>query len=80
MTNGPVLLGAGDVAAIVAAVEAGGVVMLPTDTVYGLCCDPRNAAAVDRIYEIKGRRGDVPLATLVSSAEAARPIVDGSRS
>jgi len=80
MTNGPVLLGAGDVAAIVATVEAGGVVMLPTDTVYGLCCDPRNAAAVDRIYEIKGRRGDVPLATLVSSAEAARPIVDGARS
>ena len=37
-------------------IEAGGLVVLPTDTVYGLVCDPRLPQAVDRIYQVKGRR------------------------
>lgn len=37
------------------AVKAGGVIVFPTDTVYGLGCDPYNRAAVERIYAIKGR-------------------------
>ena len=39
----------------VAAVRAGEVVAVPTDTVYGLAGDPANPAAVERIYAIKGR-------------------------
>ena len=33
----------------------GAVVAYPTDTLYGLAVDPRNAAAVRRLYELKGR-------------------------
>ncbi len=33
----------------------GGVVAYPTDTAYGLGCDPRNEAAVGRLFRIKGR-------------------------
>ena len=56
----------GDAAKRVAAVlTAGGVALIPTDTVYGLIADPDNAAAVDRIYEIKGRPASQPIAVLV---------------
>jgi L-threonylcarbamoyladenylate synthase len=36
-------------------IQKGGVVVFPTDTVYGIGCDPRNQNAVNRIYSIKGR-------------------------
>jgi L-threonylcarbamoyladenylate synthase len=35
-------------------VTRGGVAVFPTDTVYGVCCDPDNAEAVARLYELKG--------------------------
>jgi L-threonylcarbamoyladenylate synthase len=37
-------------------VKNGGTVVFPTDTVYGLGCDPRNPQAVQAVYRIKGRR------------------------
>lgn len=37
------------------AVRAGAVIVFPTDTVYGLGCDPYNAAALGRIYGMKRR-------------------------
>jgi L-threonylcarbamoyladenylate synthase len=40
---------------IVAALRAGEVVAYPTDTLYGLAVDPRQAAAVERLFELKGR-------------------------
>lgn len=36
-------------------IKKGGVVVFPTDTVYGIGCDPYNQKAIDRIYNIKGR-------------------------
>lgn len=36
-------------------VRNGGLVVIPTDTVYGIACDPRSQAAIDRIYELKQR-------------------------
>lgn len=36
-------------------IRAGGVALFPSDTIYGLACDPDNAAAVRRLYELKGR-------------------------
>ncbi|MGA7988360.1 MAG: L-threonylcarbamoyladenylate synthase [Candidatus Dormiibacterota bacterium] len=53
--------------AAVLAIQRGGVVAIPTDTVYGLACDPANAAAVERIYEIKRRPRDLEL-TLLAAA------------
>ena len=36
-------------------VKRGGLVVFPTDTVYGLGCDPRNPKSVESIYQIKKR-------------------------
>ncbi len=57
-------------------VEAGGLVVLPTDTVYGLVCDPRQADAVDRIYRVKARRRDLPLALLLHDMAQAGAYVE----
>jgi L-threonylcarbamoyladenylate synthase len=51
--------------------EAGGIAVFPTDTVYGLCCDPENVAAVKRLYELKGREPSKPAALLFFSLERA---------
>jgi len=45
----------------VAVLRAGGVIGLPTETVYGLAADAASAAAVSRIYAIKRRPVDHPL-------------------
>jgi len=49
--------------------QAGGVVALPTETVYGLAADVTNVAAVRRIYAIKGRPLDHPLIVHLPGAE-----------
>jgi L-threonylcarbamoyladenylate synthase len=36
-------------------VAGGGLAVFPTDTVYGICCDPENQRAARRMYELKGR-------------------------
>jgi L-threonylcarbamoyladenylate synthase len=47
---------------------AGGVVALPTETVYGLAADIRREHAVRRIYQIKGRPLDHPLIVHIAAA------------
>jgi L-threonylcarbamoyladenylate synthase len=42
----------------------GGVALFPTDTVYGLACDPLLASAVERLYELKGRPAERPAAVM----------------
>ncbi len=56
-------------------VKSGGVVVYPTDTVYGIGCDPYDDAAVRRIFEIKGREEKKPLPVLVGSMADAESIV-----
>ena len=50
-----------DVGAAAEALLAGGVVAIPTETVYGLGADADNEAAVRRIFEVKGRPAGHPL-------------------
>jgi L-threonylcarbamoyladenylate synthase len=50
-----------------AALKAGHLVAVPTETVYGLGADARNPDAVKRIYEVKGRPIDHPLIVHISS-------------
>ena len=45
----------------------GGVVLLPTDTVYGLAASPLSEEAPRRIFELKARRADVNLPIMVAS-------------
>ena len=49
--------------------RAGGIVAMPTETVYGLAADARNPAAIARIFEIKGRPTDHPLIVHLATAE-----------
>lgn len=42
---------------------------VPTDTIYGLACLVQNNAAVSKIYEIKGRHHDKPIAMCVTTIE-----------
>ncbi len=55
---------------------AGGLVAFPTETVYGLGADACNAAAVARIYSVKGRPADHPLIVHVASMDG---LVDWAR-
>jgi L-threonylcarbamoyladenylate synthase len=48
----------------VASIRAGEAVILPTDTVYGLCAAPDDEAAIDRVYRLKGRPSGMPIALL----------------
>lgn len=50
-------------------IRAGGLVAIPTETVYGLGADALNPDAVRRIYEAKGRPSDNPLIIHVPSAQ-----------
>lgn len=54
-------------------IAAGGVIGYPTDTYYALGVDPGNAAAVRRLFSIKGRQEDQPILLLVADrASVAR--------
>ena len=57
------------------ALRGGGVVALPTETVYGLAGDAGNPDAVRRVFEVKGRPGTNPLIVHVADATAARRVV-----
>lgn len=48
-------------------VARGGVAVFPTDTVYGVCCDPEDPAAAQRLYELKGRPSRRPAAVMFFS-------------
>lgn len=50
---------------------AGGVAIIPTDTVYGLAAHPAFPEAVARLYSIKGRAAGKPIALLAAGREAA---------
>lgn len=50
-------------------IKAGGVVAVPTETVYGLAADASNANAVNRIFEAKGRPNNHPLIIHIYSFE-----------
>ncbi|KAM6910524.1 threonylcarbamoyl-AMP synthase [Xenentodon cancila] len=53
----------------VKALKDGGVVAVPTDTIYGLACLAQNSEAVRKIYGMKGRNGQKPLAICVGDIQ-----------
>lgn len=62
-------------AAAVAALRAGGVVAYPTEAVYGLGCDPRDAAALERILALKGRPDSLGLILIASEFSQLAPFL-----
>ena len=58
-------------------IAGGGVAVFPADGLYGLACDPLNAAAVDRIHALKGRDDRKSSAVLYFSPLALRELIEG---
>ena len=56
-------------------IRSGELVAFPTETVYGLGADALNAAAVERIFEAKGRPGDNPLIVHISDLSQITPLI-----
>jgi tRNA threonylcarbamoyl adenosine modification protein (Sua5/YciO/YrdC/YwlC family) len=56
--------------------RAGGVIVVPTETVYGLAALPTVPGATGRIFELKGRDANVPLAVLCADAAQALALAD----
>ena len=54
--------------------QAGGVVLLPTDTVYGLAVHPDHDDAITRLFAMKGRPRSVNLPVMISSKEQIRAL------
>jgi L-threonylcarbamoyladenylate synthase len=54
---------------VVAAIRAGRPVVLPTDTVYGLCADGYREAAARRLYRLKGRDAMQPIALVAADVD-----------
>lgn len=59
------------VAQAVAMLRAGGVILYPTDTVWGLGCDATNPEAVDKVNRLKRSQGKEGMIVLVASADQA---------
>lgn len=55
--------------------RAGGLVAIPTETVYGLAANALAPAAVNKIFAAKGRPGDNPLIVHVAAFDEIRPLV-----
>ena len=74
------VLGCADrISECVSIIKNGGVVVFPTDTIYGIGCDPHNDSAVERIFKIKGRDEKKPLPVLAYSIQDAEKIVSLDR-
>ena len=61
-----------DFAEINKQLSAGGVVLLPTETVYGLACSAENSSAVEKVYAMKGRDFHKTLAVCVKNLDEAQ--------
>lgn len=58
------------------AIKEGKVVVLPTDTVYGLIVDARSKKAIDKLFKIKNRRKTEPVPIFVQNIEEAKKIAE----
>jgi L-threonylcarbamoyladenylate synthase len=66
-----VSLAAADVARLEECLDGDGVAVIPTDTVYGLACNPESETALRRIYELKRRPSRKPAAVMFFALEPA---------
>lgn len=56
--------------------KAGGIILYPTDTVWGLGCDPTNPEAVEKIFKLKGRDSSKSLIILLDSGNKLESYVN----
>jgi L-threonylcarbamoyladenylate synthase len=65
-----------DIKAALAVLQKGGVILYPTDTIWGLGCDASNEEAVKRIYNIKNRIDSKSMLVLMENAALLERYVD----
>ena len=73
----PRIVDASNIQVAADALRSGAVVAFPTETVYGLGARTFSEAAIERVYELKGRPADNPLIAHVLDAAQAREVVAG---
>ena len=59
---------------VVEVIKNGGIVVIPTDTVYGISADALNEKAVEKIYKIKKRKPSNPCSILVSNLDMIKKV------
>lgn len=57
------------------AFKSGGVVAFPTETFYGLCVDPFNPKAIERLFSLKGRAETNPVSVIIANKEMLPRVV-----
>jgi L-threonylcarbamoyladenylate synthase len=60
----------------IASLKAGGVILYPTDTIWGIGCDVRQDAAIEKIWQIKQRPAEKGLIVLISKIEQLSEYVE----
>ena len=65
-----------DIKAAIAVLQKGGIILYPTDTIWGLGCDAGNEDAVQRIYTIKNRVDSKSMLVLMENAALIERYVD----
>ena len=65
-----------DLTAALAVLRSGGVIVLPTDTVYGVGVSVSAPGAIETLFELKGRPADKPIPVLGADVAALRQVVD----
>jgi len=65
-----------DIKAAIAVLQKGGIILYPTDTIWGLGCDASNEDAVQRIYTIKNRADSKSMLVLMENAALIERYVD----
>jgi len=71
----PVACVVDDFSQAVAWLRRGGVVALPTDTLYGLAVDPTSSTAVERLFELKRRAAETALPLIAASMDQVQQCV-----
>lgn len=61
---------------VIKVIKGGGIVISPTDTVYGMLANAFNNEAINRIYEIKGRDRDKPFLVLLKDEKSIKSFCD----
>ena len=67
----------GDLEKALETLRRGGIILYPTDTVWGIGCDATRADAVGRIFRLKGREDSKAMITLTDNEENLERWVDG---
>ena len=58
----------------ISVLESGGIIVYPTDTIYGFGCDAKNEKAIERLNKIKGR--SAPMSVLCPSFQSVKSWID----